>query len=121
MSAPTTRVLAALELLQSRRQITGAELADRLEVDRRTVRRYISVLEELGIPVTTEQGRHGGYRLVAGFKLPPMMFTEEEALAVAPVPYTRLTLPTNRKVPAAYTPEPQHKHRQHDSERVQTE
>ncbi|MGM0570553.1 helix-turn-helix transcriptional regulator [Marinobacter sp.] len=83
MSGPTTRILAALELLQSRRQISGAELAERLEVDRRTVRRYISVLEELGIPVTTEQGRYGGYRLVAGFKLPPMMFTDEETLAIA--------------------------------------
>ncbi|MFC4257776.1 helix-turn-helix transcriptional regulator [Marinobacter lacisalsi] len=83
MSGPTTRVLAALELLQSRRQISGAELAERLQVDRRTVRRYISVLEELGIPVTTEQGRYGGYRLVAGFKLPPMMFTDEETLAIA--------------------------------------
>ncbi|MDX1553750.1 MAG: YafY family protein, partial [Marinobacter sp.] len=57
--------------------------AERLGVDRRTIRRYITVLEELGIPVMTEQGRYGGYRLVAGFKLPPMMFTEEETLAVS--------------------------------------
>lgn len=83
MAGPTLRVLAVLELLQSKRQISGAELAERIGVDRRTVRRYIAVLEELGIPVTTEQGRYGGYRLVAGFKLPPMMFTDEEALAVS--------------------------------------
>ena len=83
MSGPTTRVLAALELLQSHRQISGSDLAERLGVDRRTVRRYISVLEELGIPVTTEQGRYGGYSLVAGFKLPPMMFSDEETLAIA--------------------------------------
>ncbi|MGM0769152.1 MAG: helix-turn-helix transcriptional regulator [Pseudomonadota bacterium] len=83
MAGPTTRVLAVLELLQSQGQINGAELAQRLGVDRRTIRRYITVLEELGIPVTTEQGRYGGYRLVAGFKLPPMMFTDEETLAVA--------------------------------------
>lgn len=83
MTGPTTRVLAVLELLQSHGQISGAELAQHLDVDRRTVRRYISVLEELGIPVTTEQGRYGGYRLIAGFKLPPMMFTEEETLAVS--------------------------------------
>ncbi|MAM88934.1 MAG: transcriptional regulator [unclassified Hahellaceae] len=83
MSGPTTRVLAALELLQSHQQMSGSELAERLGVDPRTVRRYISVLEELGIPVMTEQGRFGGYRLVAGFKLPPMMFTEEESLAVS--------------------------------------
>lgn len=83
MSGPTTRVLTVLELLQTHGQIGGAELAERLGVDRRTIRRYITVLEELGIPVMTEQGRYGGYRLVAGFKLPPMMFTEEETLAVS--------------------------------------
>ncbi|QFS87157.1 MULTISPECIES: helix-turn-helix transcriptional regulator [unclassified Marinobacter] len=83
MSGPTTRVLTVLELLQAHGQIGGAELAERLGVDRRTIRRYITVLEELGIPITTEQGRYGGYRLVAGFKLPPMMFTEEETLAVS--------------------------------------
>lgn len=83
MSGPTTRVLAALELLQSHRQMSGSDLAQRLGVDRRTVRRYISVLEDLGIPVTTEQGRYGGYSLVAGFKLPPMMFNDEETLAIA--------------------------------------
>lgn len=83
MSGPTTRVLTVLELLQAHGQIGGAELAERLGVDRRTIRRYITVLEDLGIPVMTEQGRYGGYRLVAGFKLPPMMFTEEETLAVS--------------------------------------
>jgi predicted DNA-binding transcriptional regulator YafY len=83
MGHPTTRVLAVLELLQSREQISGAELADRVQVDRRTLRRYISMLEEMGIPITTEQGRYGGYRLVPGFKLPPMMFTDEEAQALS--------------------------------------
>ncbi len=83
MSGPTTRVLTVLELLQAHGQMGGAELAERLNVDRRTIRRNITVLEELGIPVMTEQGRYGGYRLVAGFKLPPMMFTEEETLAVS--------------------------------------
>lgn len=83
MSGPTTRVLTVLELLQAHGQISGAELVERLGVDRRTIRRYITVLEDLGIPVMTEQGRYGGYRLVAGFKLPPMMFTEEEVLAVS--------------------------------------
>ncbi|MBN1237031.1 MAG: YafY family transcriptional regulator [Gammaproteobacteria bacterium] len=80
---PTTRVLAALELLQTERRITGAELARRLDVSVRTVRRYIAALEDIGIPVTAEQGRDGAYTLVAGFKLPPMMFTDEEALALA--------------------------------------
>lgn len=83
MSGPTIRVLALLELLQTHERLTGADLAQRLEVDVRTVRRYISALEQLGIPVTTEQGRYGGYMLVAGFKLPPLMFTDEETLAVS--------------------------------------
>src|SRR5438105_10287427 len=82
MSHPTTRVLTVLELLQSRSQFSGAELAARLEVDRRTVRRYVSTLQDLGVPVESEAGRYGGYRLRPGFKLPPMMFTEEEALAL---------------------------------------
>ena len=83
MSHPTTRVLAVLELLQSNAQMSGTELAQRVEVDPRTLRRYIAMLEEMGIPITTEQGRYGGYRLVPGFKLPPMMFTEEEAQAIS--------------------------------------
>lgn len=83
MTGPTVRVLAVLELLQSHQRITGSELANRLGVNRRTVRRYITVLEELGVPVTTEQGRYGGYMLVPGFKLPPMMFTDDEVLAIS--------------------------------------
>ncbi|HEX6549783.1 MAG TPA: YafY family protein [Gammaproteobacteria bacterium] len=83
MSHPTTRVLAVLELLQSHGRISGAELSRRLEVDGRTLRRYITILEELGIPITAERGRYGAYMLVAGFKLPPMMFTDDEALALS--------------------------------------
>lgn len=83
MARPTTRVLAVLELLQSQGLVSGAELARRIEVDARTLRRYISALEEMGIPITTEQGRYGGYRLVPGYKLPPMMFNEEEAQALS--------------------------------------
>jgi predicted DNA-binding transcriptional regulator YafY len=83
MSHPTTRVLAVLELLQSQGLVSGAELARRVEVDGRTLRRYIAMLEEMGIPITTEQGRYGGYRLVPGYKLPPMMFTDEEAQALS--------------------------------------
>ena len=82
MYHPTTRVLTVLELLQSRSRLSGTDLAERLEVDRRTVRRYISSLQELGVPVESEPGRYGGYRLRPGYKLPPMMFTEEEALAL---------------------------------------
>jgi len=83
MPRPTTRVLALLELLQTHARLSGAELAARLQVDRRTVRRYVTVLEELGIPLTAERGRAGAYMLVAGFKLPPMMFTDQEAMALA--------------------------------------
>ncbi len=83
MDHPTTRVLAVLELLQARGRVSGSELARRLRVDPRTVRRYIAMLEEMGIPVTAERGRHGAYLLVAGFKLPPMMFSDDEALALS--------------------------------------
>lgn len=82
MYFPTTRVLTVLELLQSRQNITGPELAERLEVDTRTVRRYITMLQDLGIPVEAVRGRYGNYRLRPGFKLPPLMFTDEEALAL---------------------------------------
>ena len=83
MAQSTARVLAVLELLQAHGQISGAELARRLEVNGRTLRRYIATLEAIGIPITAERGRSGGYSLITGFKLPPMMFTEDEALAVS--------------------------------------
>src|SRR5918995_2857471 len=83
MSGPTTRILAMLELLQSRARMTGPELARLIGVDGRTLRRYVVTLEELGIPIVTERGRFGGYALVAGFKLPPLVFTNDEALALS--------------------------------------
>lgn len=82
MYHPTTRVLTILELLQSRGRMGGPELAARLEVDLRTVRRYIAMLQDMGIPVETTRGPGGGYRLRPGFKLPPLMFTDDEALAI---------------------------------------
>lgn len=82
MYHPTTRVLTVLELLQSHHRITGAQLAARLEVDVRTVRRYVTMLQELGIPIQAERGRYGAYGLLPGFKLPPLMFSEDEALAL---------------------------------------
>jgi predicted DNA-binding transcriptional regulator YafY len=82
-SHPTTRVLAMLELLQAGRELTGRELAGRLGVDERTVRRYALRLADLGVPVEARRGRHGGYRLLPGYKLPPLMFTDDEAVAVA--------------------------------------
>ncbi|HVB24333.1 MAG TPA: YafY family protein [Ktedonobacteraceae bacterium] len=80
--SPVTRLLTALDLLQSRPGVTAAQLAERLEVEARSVRRYITMLQEIGIPVEAVRGRYGGYRLRPGFKLPPLMWTEEEALAV---------------------------------------
>ena len=71
-----------LELLQANRRMTVGDLAARLAVDERTVRRYAGTLADLGIPVTAERGRYGGYRLLAGFKLPPLMLTDDKAVAV---------------------------------------
>jgi predicted DNA-binding transcriptional regulator YafY len=79
---PTTRVLTVLELLQARGRLSGPELAERLEVDLRTVRRYVTMLQDLGIPVEAARGRHGGYRLRPGFRLPPLVFSDDEALAL---------------------------------------
>jgi predicted DNA-binding transcriptional regulator YafY len=83
MQRPATRLLALLELLQARGAVEGTVLAQALGVHVRTLRRYVAALEELGIPVTAERGRYGGYRLVPGFKLPPMMFSDDEALALS--------------------------------------
>jgi predicted DNA-binding transcriptional regulator YafY len=83
MPRPTTRLLTMLELLQSRGRMGGPELARRLEVGERTVRRYVGMLQEMGVPVEAERGRYGTYVLRPGFKLPPLMFTEDEALGLA--------------------------------------
>ncbi|MFD5447628.1 helix-turn-helix transcriptional regulator [Streptomyces sp. NPDC003470] len=82
MSHPLTRVLTLLELLQSNAGLTGTELAGRLGTDVRTVRRYTAHLRELGIPVEAERGRYGGYRLARGYRMPPLVLTNDEALAV---------------------------------------
>jgi predicted DNA-binding transcriptional regulator YafY len=82
VARPTARVLALLELLQAGGQHTVVSLGERLGVDERTVRRYASHLVDLGIPIDVTRGRYGGYRLAPGFKLPPLMFTDDEAVAV---------------------------------------
>ncbi len=82
MSRPTARVLALLELLQAGGVRTVAELADRLGVDERTVRRYAAHLIDLDVPVESVRGRYGGYRLAPGYRMPPLMLTDDEALAV---------------------------------------
>ncbi|MFJ5838220.1 helix-turn-helix transcriptional regulator [Streptomyces shenzhenensis] len=82
MSRPTGRVLTLLELLQSGGTRTVAELADRLGVDGRTVRRYVHQLIDLDVPVESVRGRYGGYRLAPGYRLPPLMLSDDEAPAV---------------------------------------
>jgi predicted DNA-binding transcriptional regulator YafY len=74
--------LTILERLQSRRSVSGPELARELEVDIRSIRRYIASLRELGIPIDGESGRTGSYRLRPGYRLPPVMFTNPEMIAV---------------------------------------
>jgi predicted DNA-binding transcriptional regulator YafY len=75
-------LLALLEVLQAQPGLTGPELAGRLGVDERTVRRYAAGLADMGLPVQAERGRYGGYRLSPGYKLPPLMFSDDEAIAV---------------------------------------
>jgi predicted DNA-binding transcriptional regulator YafY len=82
MYSPTTRLLTVLELLQSYKQMSGSDIARRLEVDKRTVRRYIVMLQDMGIPVEAERGPYGAYQLQRGYKLPPLMFTDAEAVAL---------------------------------------
>ncbi|MFI5937612.1 helix-turn-helix transcriptional regulator [Actinoplanes sp. NPDC051494] len=82
MVRPTARVLTLLELLQSGGIRTRAELADRLGVDERTVRRYVQHLIDLDVPVESVRGRYGGYRLGPGSRIPPLMLTDDEALSV---------------------------------------
>lgn len=82
MYDPIMRVLTVLEILQARERVSGAELAKRLEVNERTVQRYIARLQDLCIPVESTRGPGGAYRLKPGFRLPPMMFTDEEAFAL---------------------------------------
>ncbi|MFD5818877.1 helix-turn-helix transcriptional regulator [Streptomyces sp. NPDC127038] len=82
MPRPAARVLTLLELLQSGGTRTVAELADRLGVQGRTVRRYVEQLADLDVPVESVRGRYGGYRLAPGYRLPPLMLGDDEALAV---------------------------------------
>jgi len=82
MYHPTTRLLTILELLQAHVSLSGAALARRLEVEPRSVRRYITMLQDMGMPIEAVRGPGGGYQLRPGFKLPPLLFSEEEATAI---------------------------------------
>jgi len=83
MSDPASRLLRLLSLLQGRRFWTGSELAERLEVTERTVRRDVDRLRSLGYPVDASVGVAGGYQLGIGASLPPLLLEDDEALAVA--------------------------------------
>jgi predicted DNA-binding transcriptional regulator YafY len=82
MARSTARVLTLLELLQEGGIQSVAALATRLGVDERTVRRYVAQLVEMDVPVESVRGRHGGYRVTPGYRMPPLMLTDEEALTL---------------------------------------
>ncbi|MFG1888932.1 helix-turn-helix transcriptional regulator [Micromonospora sp. NPDC049051] len=83
MPKTSARLLALLSLLQARRDWPGALLAARLDVSARTVRRDVERLRELGYPIAALKGPDGGYRLAAGTQLPPLLFDDEQAVALA--------------------------------------
>jgi predicted DNA-binding transcriptional regulator YafY len=83
VSETSSRLLALLSLLQARRDWPGAELAERLEVSGRTIRRDVERLRALGYPVQALTGPAGGYRLQAGTAMPPLLLDEDEAVAIA--------------------------------------
>jgi predicted DNA-binding transcriptional regulator YafY len=80
--SPTARALLALELIQDSPGITADRLADRLDVSDRAVRRYIGILREAGVPIESTRGPYGGYHVGRGHRLPPLMFTNTEALGL---------------------------------------
>ena len=80
--SPTARALRTLEVLQTRPGVTAGELAASLGVTERAARRYVEILREAGIPVDSTRGPYGGYRLGRGARLPPVVFTEPEALGL---------------------------------------
>ncbi|MFE9094808.1 helix-turn-helix transcriptional regulator [Streptomyces sp. NPDC007264] len=83
MLETSARLLRLLSLLQAHREWSGADLADRLGVSPRTVRRDVERLRELGYPVNASPGTGGGYQLGAGAELPPLLLDDDEAVAVA--------------------------------------
>jgi predicted DNA-binding transcriptional regulator YafY len=83
MANTATRLITLIMLLQRQPNQTAAQLAQELAVSVRTVQRYITMLDEIGIPVYAERGPYGGYALVRGYKMPPVIFTPEEAVAMS--------------------------------------
>lgn len=83
MSTPATRLINLILILQRQPGQKAADLAERLGVSVRTLHRYFEMLDEMGVPVYAERGPYGGFSLVRGYKLPPLVFTPEEAVAVS--------------------------------------
>jgi predicted DNA-binding transcriptional regulator YafY len=81
-ASPTARALLTLELVQGSPGITADRLADKLGVSERAARRYVGILREAGIPIESERGPYGGYRVGRGLRLPPLMFSATEALGL---------------------------------------
>jgi predicted DNA-binding transcriptional regulator YafY len=81
-ASPTARALLTLELVQGSPGITAERLADKLGVSERAARRYVAILREAGIPIESERGPYGGYRVGRGLRLPPLMFSATEALGL---------------------------------------
>ncbi len=82
VTTPATRLITLIMLLQRRPNQKAGDLAEELGVSVRTVHRYIGMLDQMGIPIYSERGPHGGFSLVRGYKMPPLVFTPEEAVAV---------------------------------------
>ncbi len=83
MPSTATRLITLIMLLQSQPNQKAADLADQLDISVRTLHRYMSMLEEMGIPIFTERGPYGGFSLVRGYKMPPLVLTPDESIAVA--------------------------------------
>ena len=82
MSNTATRLITLIMLLQRQPNQKATDLAKELGISVRSLHRYMTMLDELGIPVYSERGPHGGFSLVRGYKIPPLVFTPEEAVAV---------------------------------------
>jgi predicted DNA-binding transcriptional regulator YafY len=82
MANTATRLITLIMLLQRQPNQSATQLAQTLDVSVRTVQRYMTMLDEMGIPIYAERGPYGGYALVRGYKMPPLVFTPEEAVAV---------------------------------------
>jgi predicted DNA-binding transcriptional regulator YafY len=79
MANVATRLISIILMLQRRGTLKASELAEELDVSERTIHRYMGMLDEMGIPIYSERGPYGGFSLVRGYKLPPLVFTPEEA------------------------------------------